>query len=106
MPSIFTRIIQREIPSTIVYEDDICFVIHDINPQAKTHLLLIPKKEIETVDDIVPEDIGIISHLFSVAQKVTRDLWIEKGYKLHFNVGTLSGQEVPHVHMHLLSDIA
>lgn len=106
MPSVFTRIIQREIPSNIVYEDDICIVIHDINPQAKIHLLLIPKKEIETVDHILPEDIHIIGHLFAVAQKVTRDMKIESWYKLHFNVGKLGWQEVAHVHMHLLSDLA
>jgi histidine triad (HIT) family protein len=105
MSSIFSRIIIREIPGSFLYEDELCIVIRDIHPQARTHLLIIPKKEIETIDHVAPEDMSIISHLFTIAQKITRDLGIERGYKLHFNVWTLGGQEIPHVHMHLMSDL-
>lgn len=105
MASIFTRIIAREIPATIVFEDEQIIVIRDINPRAKTHLLIIPKKEIQTVNDFVQEDSELISHMFFVAQSVSKDLGISEGYKLHINVGEKWGQEVSHVHMHLLSDI-
>lgn len=74
MPSIFTRIINREIPSTIVYEQDNIIVIKDINPQAKTHLLIIPKKEIPTINDLTQEDASLIADMFFVAQKVAKDL--------------------------------
>lgn len=70
--SLFTKIIQREIPSDILYEDDILIVIKDIYPKAKTHLLLIPKKEIPTINDIVPEDAAIISHMFFIAKDIAK----------------------------------
>ena len=70
MGSIFTKIIQREIPSTIEYEDDLCIVIQDIAPKAKTHLLIIPKKEIPTLNDIQEEDTFLIGYLFQVAKEV------------------------------------
>ncbi len=105
MTSIFTKIINREIPSSIVYEDENIIVIHDIHPQAKTHLLIIPKEEIQTVNDFTENHALLISHMFFVAQKITKEQWIDEGYKLHINVWEKWGQEVPHVHMHLLSDI-
>ena len=74
MASIFTKIIQKEIPAEIVYEQDDIIVIRDINPQAKTHLLIIPKKEIPTLNDIRPEDSDLMSELFFVAKKVALDL--------------------------------
>lgn len=103
--SLFTKIIQREIPSDILYEDDILIVIKDIYPKAKTHLLLIPKKEIPTINDIVPEDAAIISHMFFIAKDIAKKQWISDGYKLHFNVWKKGGQEIMHIHLHLLSDI-
>lgn len=105
MTSIFSKIISREIPSTIVYEQENIIVIKDIAPQAKTHLLIIPKKEIPTINDIQDEDRDLIADMFFVAKKVAKDLWIAEGYKLHFNVGKLWGQEVFHIHLHLLSNI-
>ena len=103
MSSIFTKIINREILSDIVYEQDNIIVIRDINPQAKTHLLIIPKKEIETINDFIEEDREIMSDMIFVAKKVAIDLWIEKAYKLSINVWDL--QDVMHIHMHLLSDL-
>lgn len=105
MSSIFTKIINREIPSSIVYEDDLVIVIKDINPRAKTHLLIIPKKEIPTINDLKKEDANLIAHMFFVAQKVSKDLKIDEWYKLQFNVWEKWWQEVMHIHMHLLSDI-
>jgi histidine triad (HIT) family protein len=76
MSSIFTKIINREIPSDIVYEQDNVIVIRDINPRAKTHLLIIPKKEIITVDDIEKEDRDLVADMFFVAKKVAADLGV------------------------------
>ncbi len=85
--SIFLKIIAREIPTSFVYEDDLIIVIHDIHPKAKTHLLIIPKKCIPTINHIQPEDAGLIAHMFFVAKKVAYELGVSEGYKLHFNVG-------------------
>ena len=105
MASIFTKIINREIPSEIVYEQDNLIVIKDINPQQKTHLLIIPKKEIVSVDHLTEEDRELIADMFLVAKKIARDLWIHEWYQLHLNVWEKWGQEVPHLHLHLLSNI-
>ncbi len=105
MSSIFTKIIRREIPADIVYEDDALIVIRDINPQAKTHLLIIPKKEIATVNDITPEDTQLVWKMYTAAQNITKELGISDGYKLHINVGEKWWQEVMHLHMHLLSEL-
>ncbi len=103
--SIFTKIINREIPADIIYEQNDTIVIRDINPKAKTHLLIIPKKEIPTVNDLKQEDSKLISEMFFVAQKVAKDLAVAEGYKLEFHVWKKWWQEVMHIHMHLLSDI-
>lgn len=103
--TLFTKIINREIPADIVYEQDNIIVIKDINPQAKTHLLIIPKKEIPTINDIEDEDRELIAELFFVAKKIAFDLWIQEWYKLNFNVWKKWWQEVMHIHLHLLSNI-
>lgn len=103
--SIFTKIIAREIPSDIVYENERIIVIKDINPQAKTHVLIIPKKEIPTINHIENEDSDLIAELFFVAKQVAKDLGVSEWYKLHFNVGEKWWQEVMHIHLHLLSNI-
>lgn len=103
--SIFTKIISREIPSEIVYEQDDIIVIKDINPKAKTHLLIIPKKEIPTINDIEDSDRELIAEMFFVAKKIANDLWISEWYQLHFNVWPLGWQEVMHIHLHLTSNI-
>lgn len=105
MGSIFTQIIQREIPWDIVFENDTIIVIRDINPQAKTHLLIIPKKEIPTINDLEDEDRNLIADMFFIAKKIAKDLGVEQWYKLHFNVGKLWWQEIDHIHLHLLSNI-
>ncbi len=101
MSSIFTQIINREIPSTIEYEDQEFIVIRDISPKAPIHVLVIPKKEIATLEDIELEDTGFHSRLLLTARKVAKKLGIEQNYKLVMNVG-LKMQVVHHIHLHLL----
>lgn len=105
MSSIFTKIINREIPSDIVYEDDELIVIKDIAPKAKTHLLIIPKLEIESINQLSIDNEVLISKLILAAKKLAFELKIDAWYQLHINVWKLWGQEVPHLHIHLLSDI-
>ena len=101
MSSIFTKIINREVPCKMEYEDDDLIVIHDINPKAPLHLLIVPKEEIKTVDDLSHEHSALIAKMFFVAQDMAKKHELA-GYKLQFNVHEKGGQEVPHVHMHLL----
>lgn len=105
MSTIFSKIISKEIPSEIIYEQDDLIVIKDIKPKAKTHLLIIPKKEIPTINDLKIEDKDLIASMFFVAQKIAKDLKINEGYQLHFNVWKKWWQEVMHLHLHLLSNI-
>jgi histidine triad (HIT) family protein len=104
MATIFTKIINREIPAEIVFENNNIIVIKDINPEAKTHLLLIPKKEIPTINDLQESDNELFLELFYTAKQIAIELGIEQGYKLHFNVGSKE-QDVMHIHLHLLSNI-
>lgn len=102
--SIFTKIINREIPSEIIHEQENIIVIKDIKPEAKIHLLIIPKKEIKTINDLEENDKELIAEMFFVAKKIAKDLGISNWYKLIFNVWE-KYQEVMHIHMHLLSDL-
>lgn len=103
MASIFTRIIQREIPATIVYEDDLVIAFQDINPQAPVHILIVPKKEIATVNDVSAEDEQALGRLFTAAARIAAEKGIaQSGYRLIVNTNHDGGQEVFHVHMHLL----
>lgn len=101
--TLFEKIIAREIPATIEHETDDIIVIHDIAPKAKTHLLIIPKKPIPTVQDITDIDTEIMGKLFQTAKLLSEKLNIE-GYKLNINVGKKGGQEVFHIHMHMLAE--
>jgi histidine triad (HIT) family protein len=102
--TIFTKIIRKEIPAKIVYEDDLSLAFHDIKPQAPTHILVIPKKPIVSVEDIQPEDGALIGHLHLVIQRIAREQGIaEDGYRVVVNCGRNGGQEVPHLHFHLLA---
>ena len=101
--TIFKKIIDREIPADIVYEDDLCLAFNDISPQAPTHVLLIPKKEIPTVNDLTEDDQQLMGHLFLVAGKLAREQDAGGGYRLVVNCGPDAGQEVYHIHLHLLA---
>ncbi len=101
--TLFTKIINREIPADMVYEDDLVCAFRDINPQAPTHILIVPRKPIPTVDDVTEEDEAALGRLFTAAAKIARKEGIsENGYRLLINCREHGGQEVYHLHMHLL----
>ncbi len=103
---IFCKIINKEIPSEIIYENDKIIVFKDINPKADIHLLIVPKKHIENINVITEEDKNLLSEMILTAKKIAIDLKIDlnkSGYKLIFNVGRGAGQTVDHLHLHLLS---
>jgi histidine triad (HIT) family protein len=101
--TIFQRIIDREIPADIVYEDDRCLAFRDVKPQAPTHVLVIPKKEIASVDAIADADGEIIAHLWKVIRDLARQFQLDRrGYRVVVNCGPEAGQTVDHLHFHLL----
>ena len=103
MSTIFTKIIKREIPADIVYEDDLCLAFRDVNPQAPTHVLLIPKKEIPRLVDAKPEDQALLGHLMITANKIAQQLGVGDAFRLAINNGADAGQSVFHLHLHLLA---
>jgi histidine triad (HIT) family protein len=104
MSTIFKKIIDREIPANIVYEDELCLAFHDVSPQAPTHVLLIPKKEVVNVAGLKEEDRALAGHLLLTAGKVARELGIEEGgYRVVANCGSDGGQSVDHLHLHILA---
>jgi len=100
--TVFQKIIDREIPAEIVYEDDRCLAFRDVQPQAPTHVLLIPKKAIESIDCLAAEDADLLGHLWLTIRKLAKDLELEKGYRVVINCGDEGGQTVDHLHFHLL----
>ena len=101
--TLFQKIIDRELPADIVYEDEISLVFRDINPVAPTHLLIIPKKQIEKVADAELTDKDILGHLMLVAGNVARDLGVEDAFRLVVNNGSGAQQTVFHLHIHLIA---
>ena len=100
--NIFLKVINREIPAKIVYEDDRCLAFHDINPQAPVHVLIIPRKVIAVHSDVTEQDRELLGHLHLVAVQLAEQLGIQDGYRLVVNCKERAGQTVPHLHMHLL----
>jgi histidine triad (HIT) family protein len=101
--TIFQRIIAREIPADIVYEDDQCLAFRDVKPQAPTHVLVIPKREIASINAISDADADVVAHLWRVIRDLARQLRIDKGgYRVVVNCGADAGQTVDHLHFHLL----
>lgn len=101
--SVFTKIIDRELPATIVYEDDDVIAFVPLRLQAPVHLLIVPKKEIHTINDATDEDALVLGKLFLVAKKLAKEKGIsETGYRLSMNINEDAGQSVFHLHMHLL----
>jgi|TARA_B100000131_G_scaffold194085_1_gene186592 histidine triad (HIT) family protein len=101
--NIFEKIISKELPADIVYEDDISIAFKDINPQAPIHILIIPKKRIEMPEQITNDDEVVVGHLFYVAKLIAEKLNIKNGYRLVMNNGESAGQSVFHIHLHFLS---
>lgn len=102
MVTIFEKIINRQLPATILYEDEDVIAIKDINPVAPVHLLIISKKVIPSLQEVKNEDFFIINKMIQVSQKLAKEFKIEKGYRLLTNVGTSSGQTIFHLHFHLI----
>ena len=101
--TIFTKIVAGDIPADIVYRDDTVTAFRDINPQAPTHILIIPNEVIPTVNDIRQDQESLTGHLLTVAAKIAQDEGIDQdGYRLIINCNRHGGQEVFHLHMHLL----
>ncbi|MEM8544260.1 MAG: histidine triad nucleotide-binding protein [Cyanobacteria bacterium P01_H01_bin.119] len=101
--TIFGKIIRKEIPADIVYEDDFCLAFKDITPQAPTHILVIPKKPIPKLADAVPEDKELLGHLLLTVKAIADQLNLaEDGYRVVINTGQNGGQTVFHLHLHLL----
>lgn len=104
--TLFEKIIAREIPAKIVYEDEHCAAFNDINPQAPVHVLIVPKKPVPRVGEAAPEDQALLGALLLAAQKVATDLGVnstDKGFRLVINNGSAGGEAVPHLHVHLLA---
>ena len=101
--TIFTKIINKEIPADIVYEDDSSLAFRDVNPQAPVHILIIPKKPMEQLNDAEVSDQELLGHLIFVAHKVAEKEGVADGYRLVVNNGVGAGQLVMHVHFHLLA---
>jgi len=100
--NLFLKIINRQIPADIVFEDDQCLAFRDIDPQAPTHVLIIPRKVIPTHADLKEEDIALLGHLHLVAASLAHQLGVQDGYRIVINCKEPAGQTVPHLHFHLL----
>lgn len=103
MKTLFQKIIDREIPANIAHEDEHCIAIHDINPQAPVHVLVIPKTLIPRIGEATPDHQAVLGHLLLSAAAIARKLgFAETGYRLVINNGRDGGETVPHLHVHLL----
>jgi histidine triad (HIT) family protein len=101
--TLFTKIRKREIPAQIVYEDEHCFAFRDINPQAPTHILIVPRVEIPTMNDAKTEHQAVLGHMMLIAPEIAKEEGIsEHGYRLVINTNAHAGQTVAHIHIHLL----
>jgi histidine triad (HIT) family protein len=103
MTTLFGKIIRREIPANIVYEDDLCLAFRDVNPQAPTHVLLVPKKEIDMLSSATAEDQALLGHMMLAAGKVARQLGAGDTFRVVVNNGAEAGQSVFHLHLHILA---
>ena len=102
MSCLFCRIVAGEIPSTKVYEDELVLAFRDIAPQAPTHILVIPKTHIPSVDGITAENSAVVAHIFEVIPQIAKAEGLENGYRVVSNCGADAGQTVPHLHFHIL----
>ncbi|MDR1816864.1 MAG: histidine triad nucleotide-binding protein [Puniceicoccales bacterium] len=100
--TLFEKIAAREIPAEFVHEDDLCFAIRDIAPQAPAHILVIPKRRIARAGETTAGDEQLLGHLVVTAGKIARDLGLTDGFRLVINSGKRAGETVPHLHVHLL----
>ena len=101
--TLFTKIINKQIPADIVYEDELCLAFKDINPQAPVHVLLVPKKPIDMLASAQAQDQALLGHLLLAAGRIARQLKVDDAFRLVINNGEASGQSVFHVHLHILA---
>ena len=102
MNCLFCKIIAGEIPSTKVYEDDLVFAFRDIAPQAPTHILVVPKAHMVSVNDVTAENSAVVAHIFEVIPQIAKAEGLENGYRVVSNCGDDAGQTVHHLHFHIL----
>jgi histidine triad (HIT) family protein len=102
LDTIFGKIIRREIPADIIYEDDLCLAFHDVSPQAPVHVLVIPKQAIAKLSDAESKDHALLGHLLLTVKRVAEQLELADGYRVVINTGEAGGQTVYHLHLHLL----
>ncbi len=101
--TIFAKIIRKEIPAKIIYEDDLCLAFHDVSPQAPVHVLVIPKKDIRSAAEVTAEDAPLLGHIWVVIAKIAAELGLaDTGYRVVNNCGRDGGQSVDHIHFHIL----
>lgn len=100
--TLFKKIIDKEIPADIVYEDELCLAFRDIHPQAPVHLLVIPKQEIASMNEVTDGDLPLLGHILGVVQKLAKTFALDNGYRIVNNCGDDGGQTVKHLHFHLL----
>lgn len=99
---LFCKIIAGDIPSTKVYEDETIYAFRDINPQAPTHILVVPKSHIADCSEVTPENSGLVAHIFEVIPEIARAEGLKNGYRVVSNCGANAGQTVQHLHFHIL----
>ena len=102
MNCLFCKIIAGDIPSTKVYEDDLCYAFRDIAPQAPSHILVVPKAHIESCNGVTEENASVVAHIFTVIPRIAKAEGLEKGYRVVSNCGDDAGQTVHHLHFHIL----
>ena len=102
LDTIFGKIIRREIPANIIYEDELCLAFHDVSPQAPVHVLVIPKQAIAKLADAESKDHALLGHLLLTVKRVADQLNLAEGYRVVINTGEAGGQTVYHLHLHLL----
>lgn len=100
--TLFQKIADKEIPARFEHEDALCIAIRDINPQAPTHVLIIPRKPLVRLDEAAPEDAALLGHLLLTAKSLAAKLHLAKGFRIVINNGKQAGETVPHLHVHLL----
>lgn len=99
---LFCKIIEGEIPSTKVYEDDLCYAFLDVAPQAPVHMLVVPKVHISSTNELTEENASVVAHIFTVIPKLAQENGLKNGYRIINNVGEDGGQTVKHLHFHVL----
>ena len=102
MDCIFCKIVNGDIPSSKVYEDEVCYAFRDINPQAPTHILVVPKTHIASVDEINEDNADVVAHIFKTIPKIAGTEGLKNGYRIVSNIGEDGCQSVKHLHFHIL----